>query len=295
MLHVCYSPKYFANTHTNSMEKLTSVANHLQNFDYIQLHEPSELNTQLLYQIHAPEYVDAVLNGESTKLATMAGFKPWNINLKNAILSVNAGQIKAAELAFQYGISANIAQGFHHAMHAFGGSFCTFNGLALVAEYFKDKRIFVLDCDQHVGDGTTDIARRMDNLFNYSIYGHPYGVDGHAHAIAHLIDRKKGCYAEYEQAIYDGFSQAIAWKADLIIYQAGMDCHQHDRFGSAWFSTALIEQRDELVFQLAKKNQIPLFFVLAGGYQSLEKLVPLHVKTFEIAHRVYEQTAVVSR
>ncbi len=28
-------------------------------------------------------------------------------------------------------------------------------------------------------------------------------------------------------------------------------------------------------------------FVMAGGYQPLPELVPLHLKTFEIAHRVF--------
>ncbi len=88
-------------------------------------------------------------------------------------------------------------------------------------------------------------------------------------------------------AIYEAFQRAIDWQADIIVYQAGMDCHQHDPFGSKWLTTELIEKREELVFSLAKRHNIPIMFVMAGGYQPLAELVSLHLKTFEIAHRVF--------
>ena len=41
------------------------------------------------------------------------------------------------------------------------------------------------------------------------------------------------------------------------------------------------------LFEMAKKMKIPILFVLAGGYQPLQDLVPLHVNTFKAAHAVY--------
>ncbi|MEG0344778.1 MAG: histone deacetylase, partial [Acinetobacter sp.] len=73
----------------------------------------------------------------------------------------------------------------------------------------------------------------------------------------------------------------------IIIYQAGMDCHQADPYGSAWFSTELIQKREEIVFNMAKRQGIPIMFVLAGGYQDLNDLVHLHVQTFQTAHHIY--------
>ena len=289
MLHVCYSPFYFAVTHTNSMEKLCAVAAKLKDLysKNICFHEPEILDPQILYELHDTKYVDAFFTGDPPKLATMAGFKPWNTQLRDAVLRINSGQLLATELAFKYGISANIAQGFHHATYEYGGSFCTFNGLALVAKQYPQKRIFVLDCDQHLGDGTVEFAQRLDNLFNYSIYGYPLSVTPNDRSISRLIHKKTGSFQQYAQAINDAFAKAIDWNADLIIYQAGMDCHQDDRFGSSWFSTEFIEQREKMVFELAKKHQIPVMFVLAGGYQNLPDLVELHVKTFKIANEIY--------
>ncbi len=297
MLNICFSPQYFAKTHTNSMEKLVAVAEQLQQLDAqkyasekhhdFKFHAPDPIDPDILRALHAPRYVDAFLTGEPKKLATFAGFKPWNENLRDAVLSIQGGQLLATELAFKHGISANIAQGFHHAHYEYGGSYCTFNGLALIAQHYPNKRIFVLDCDQHGGDGTADFTRRLDNLYNFSIYGLAFGYPISERAESRHVHIKNGGFAQYLMALHEAFQKAEEWQADIIIYQAGMDCHQADPYGSAWFSTEFIQKREEVVFSMAKKAGIPLMFVLAGGYQNLDDLVKLHVSTFQIAHQVY--------
>ncbi len=287
MLQVCYSPQYFARTHTNSMEKLTAVAEALKPLGITKFHAPDPLSTDILKQLHAPEYVDAFHTGTPEKMATFQGFKPWNTQLRDAVYQINAGQILAAELAWKHQISANIAQGFHHAIYDFGSSFCTFNGLALIAQKFPNKRIFVLDCDQHGGNGTAEFTKRYDNLFNYSIYGLAFGCPTYERSETCHVHKHNGNFSQYILAIHQAFKRAIEWNADLIIYQAGMDCHQDDPCGSSWFTTELIEKRDEMIFRLAKKHQIPLMFVLAGGYQALPELVQLHLSTFKTAHQIY--------
>ena len=287
MLHVSYSPQYFAPTHTRSMEKLTAVAQALAQLDYIQLHAPEPLDCAVFKQLHDPKYVEAFFTGKPNKLATFQGFKPWTEQIRDAVIAINSGQILAAQLAWKHGIAANIAQGFHHAMYEYGGAYCSFNGLALVAQQFPHKRIFILDCDQHGGNGTAEFTQRLDNLFNFSIFGLPFGCAHYERAYTRHIHKDHGNFDQYQQAIQEGFAMAREWQADLIIYQAGMDCHQNDPYGSSWLSSELLAQRDGLVFELAKQHQIPLMFLLAGGYQPLEDLVPLHVKTFEIAHDIY--------
>lgn len=63
MLDVCYSPHYFAHTHTNSMEKLKLVADALHIWGNIQFHEPEILDIEILKQLHEPSYVDAFYTG----------------------------------------------------------------------------------------------------------------------------------------------------------------------------------------------------------------------------------------
>ena len=287
MLNVCFSPAYFAQTHTNSMEKLVAVAEQLQQFDHFKFHEPGSIDPEILRALHSPKYVEAFLTGQPNKWATFSGFKPWNEQLRDAVLSINAGQLLATKLAFEHGIAANIAQGFHHARPEYGGSFCTFNGLALIAQHYSNKRIFILDCDQHGGDGTAEFTRQLDNLYNFSIYGLAFGYPTYERAESRHVHTKNGSFAQYMVALHEGFQRANEWKADIIIYQAGMDCHKDDPYGSSWFTTELIQKRDEMVFNLAKKSGIPIMFVLAGGYQNLEALATLHAGTFHSAHKIY--------
>lgn len=287
MLQVCYSPHYYARTHTNSMEKLTAVAEALKPLGIAEFHIPNTQPIELFKQLHAPEYVDAFHNGFPEKMATFQGFKPWNSQLRDAVYQINSGQVLAAELAWQHQISANIAQGFHHAVHEFGSSYCTFNGLALLAEKFPNKRIFVLDCDQHGGNGTAEFTKRYDNLFNFSIYGLAFGCPTYERSETRHVHKHNGNFSQYILAIHEAFTKAQEWQADLIVYQAGMDCHQDDPCGSSWFTTELIQKRDAMVFRLAHTHHIPLMFVLAGGYQALNALVPLHVSTFQAAYQIY--------
>lgn len=65
MIHVCYSPRYYAHTHTNSMEKLAAVAEVLAQKSYIELVEPELIDVQLLKKLHDPHYVDAFVQGKN--------------------------------------------------------------------------------------------------------------------------------------------------------------------------------------------------------------------------------------
>jgi len=286
MLKACYSPRYFAQTHTNSMEKLTAVADVLRMHQMAELVDPGLIDVEILRKLHHPQYVDAFLSGQSA-FATIQGFKPWNEQLRDAILSVQAGQLLGAEIALQEGVAANIAQGFHHASYESGAAYCTFNGLALVAKQYPEKRIFILDCDQHGGDGTAIFTNRMTNLINFGIFGIRFGCKAGERSLTRYIHPKQGNFDLYREAIFEAFQYASGWEADLMIYQAGMDCHQDDKYGSKWLTTELLFERDRIVFEMAKKMKIPMLFVLAGGYQNLTDLVPLHVNTFKAASEIY--------
>lgn len=284
MLKACYSPRYFAQTHTNSMEKLTAVADVLRTHQMAELVDPGLIDVEILRKLHHPQYVDAFISGQSA-FATIQGFKPWNDQLRDAILSVQAGQLLGAEIALREGVAANIAQGFHHASYESGAAYCTFNGLALVAKQYPEKRIFILDCDQHGGDGTAIFTNRMTNLINFGIFGIRFGCKAGERSLTRYIHPKQGNFDLYREAIFEAFQYASRWETDLMIYQAGMDCHQHDKYGSKWLTTELLFERDRIVFEMAKKMKIPMLFVLAGGYQNLTDLVPLHVNTFKAADR----------
>jgi acetoin utilization deacetylase AcuC-like enzyme len=284
MIPACYSPAYYADTPTTSMRKLPLVAQAVRD-KWAYLVEPPAMDTDLLSHLHDPEYVRDFMEGAQPR-ASSQGW-PWSEQIRDGVLAINSGQIKGAELALQTGLAANIAQGFHHAIYAHGMGFCTFNGLALVAQEFPGLRVGVLDCDNHYGNGTAEFTHRLTNLHNFTIYGQPGRglIRAEDRNVEYPIGSCTEDFPRYEKALRLGFDQMVAWKIDLMIYQAGADAHVDDPHGSIGLTTEQLRLRDRQVFAFARAHAIPTLFVLAGGYQEpLEtKLVPLHVATFEEA------------
>jgi acetoin utilization deacetylase AcuC-like enzyme len=105
---------------------------------------------------------------------------------------------------------------------------------------------------------------------------------------ARSIVRKVSPRDENQAGIYlrEALTLISEKRPGLVIYQAGMDSHSDDPLSRSKMSAQFLAKRDALVMEtLALELGIPFFFVLAGGYQEPmeEKLVPLHVQTFEIA------------
>ena len=286
-----FSEEYYADTDTASMRKLTPVAKTAESKGYANLVEPYKYDIiDKLKKLHDPDYVNSFDKG-IRPLCNSQGWD-WTKEIRNGVFAINRGQLTAAKLAFEKGISANVAQGFHHAGYRSGCGFCTFNGLALVANEYPQKNVFVLDCDQHGGNGTQEfIGRKLNNLEQITINGSNFGCyEG--------IPEKSICitlspitkdWSAYEEALEFSFEEITERSPDLVIYQAGADPHIDDPLGSLGMTTEQMRERDRLVFEFLSKSGLPSMFVLAGGYQEpIEtELVPLHVNTFEEASSAY--------
>jgi len=279
----CFSEVYFAATPTASMRKLPLVAHETVSRGYTRLVDPGLFDPAKLMRLHDPQYVYSFLSGKG-RLASSQGWG-WTPQIRDGVLAINAGQIKGAELALQEGVAANVAQGFHHATYERGNGYCTFCGLALVAQEFKDLKVGVLDCDQHQGNGTAEFTQRLPNLFNWTIFGTTFGAPEFERSINRPLRSCTNHFETYRNALQEGLDQMERWKVDLLLYQAGADPHIDDPYGSLGLTSGQLRERDRLVFQFAKDHSIPILFVLAGGYQEPieSKLIPLHVATFEEA------------
>jgi len=294
MIKTCFSEIYEANTPVASMRKLRPVAEAIRN-KYSEIIDPTPLVTTKeiatkLSRLHCPDYVKSFLTGEGFLAASAFGV--WNEKIRDGVLAMHKGQLVGAELALEHGIAANVAQGFHHAGYGGGSAFCTFNGLALVANEHPDKKVFVLDCDQHGGNGTEEFIKLLPNLFQATIHGSTFGCEG-------IKNRSECFWVQYDFKAYkDALNKAFAFikdtvKPDLVIYQAGADCHEDDPLGSVGLTTEQMRIRDRMVFEFLSSHNIPTLFVLAGGYQEPieELLVPLHAGTFAEAYAVMNKRA----
>ena len=288
VIQTCFSPLYSADTPTASMRKLGPVAWHAVGRGLAEVEVPEPIDPDKLRRLHAPEYVDAFLEGKQP-LASAQGWS-WTPQIRDGVLAMHGGQLLGTKLALEHGIAANVAQGFHHAGYVWGSCFCTFNGLALVAQEFPKLRVFVLDCDEHGGNGTEEFTHRLPNLFNFSINGTGFGMRGGERSICRTLRRVTNDFGPYRQALDEAFAKIEAWRPDIVLYQAGADPHINDPLGSLGMTTEQMFERDRIVFQRCKERRVPVLFVLAGGYQEpIEtKLLPLHVNTFRAAKEVWK-------
>src|SRR4029078_1811052 len=86
--------------------------------------------------------------------------------------------------------------GFHHARYAQVGGFCTFNGLMVTARVLAQeariRRVGIIDCDEHYGDGTEEIIERLGarGLVRHFTAGARYGEPSQAAALLDALPRR---------------------------------------------------------------------------------------------------------
>jgi acetoin utilization deacetylase AcuC-like enzyme len=72
-------------------------------------------------------------------------------------------------------------------------------------------------------------------------------------------------------------------KPDLLLYQAGVDCHLDDPKSRALIDERAMYDRDLIVFGCASRLRIPTVFLVAGGYQAPEIVARFNENTVRAA------------
>lgn len=266
-----------------SSRKPAELAAFLRDMNDIEFIEPQPLPVEDFKLAHDPEYVDGIFN-----LTVENGFGNKSPEIAAALPYTNGAMYDAALAATSDSPTCALVAGFHHAGYAGWkglGYFCTFNGLMITAlKLLKEghkKRVAIIDCDMHHGNGTDDILHHLDNdrITHFSFGRH---VTEPKHAQTYLSLLGEGGYIEHLMRRH---------RPDVILYQAGADVHINDPYGGI-LDTAQILERDQRMFRIAKDLRIPLAWNLAGGYQtaedgSINKVLGIHLNTFEAYRDVY--------
>jgi len=245
--------------------------------------------------VHTPAYVASLVAGTiSPTLMREIGF-PWSeAMVERARRSVGA-TIAAARAALREGVAANLAGGTHHAYADRGGGFCVFNDVAVAARLMQAEwgrgparaamRVAVIDLDVHQGNGTAHIFARDASVFTLSLHGernYPFAKEESDLDVA-LPDGSGD--RPYLRALEDAL-QVLAdrFKPDLVLYLAGADPYEHDRLGRLALSLDGLQARDQRVFDWCAGHQVPLAFVMAGGYcPRIEETVQVQLNTYKVA------------
>ena len=236
-----------------------------------ELYRPEPMPRAWLDAVHDPDYVEEVLSCRvPPDKERRIGFPITPPVSRRAAMSPG-GTWLAARLALRHGFAANGAGGSHHALYDTGAGYCVFNDLAVAAHRLiaeaTVRRILIVDCDVHQGDGTAALTAGCEDIVTFSMHGEK-----------NFPARKAVSDLDVPLADGtgdDGYLAALAAhlpplidevQPDLIFYQAGVDPHEGDRLGRLALTDAGLEARDRFVMRAAMARGVPLASVLGGGY-----------------------------
>ena len=239
-------------------------------------HQFKPIVRENLYRVHMPSYVDGVLDGEIAN-----GFSTKDPQIARSLLASNGSMLAAAQHAMAFdGVACSASQGFHHAGYAYGGGYCTFNGLMLTAAKLLDARavehVLIIDGDAHYGDGTDDIIDRLEMQMDVTniTRGEGMGPAMEPWSTSMWLDWTVGLIEKHGPGI--------------ILYQAGADAWIDDPYGSGYLDRLQLAKRDRGIFLGAKEAGVPLVWNLAGGYSTpIERTLAIHLETLAQSDKVY--------
>jgi acetoin utilization deacetylase AcuC-like enzyme len=290
-MKVFYSPDYVASgTSFDTTRKSGWIAESLAKKPIagVELVAPEPLTIDQIAAVHDPVYVEAVQSGKPKDLAESQGFD-WDPGMWRAVTASNGGAVAAARAALKDGVSGSLSSGLHHARRECGAAYCTFNGLVIAAATViaeGAESVLIIDLDAHCGGGTHSMIEETERIQQMDVSVN--AVDAywmnHGNTLDLVRDAEK--YLPTIRERLDGMTRSF----DLILYNAGMDPDERCQVGGLpGINAGILRRREQIVFEWAKSRQIPIAFVLAGGYSGSElpqdELVRLHRMTLECALR----------
>ncbi len=241
---------------------------------------------------HDEEYIEAIETGTIDATAMRRIGFPWSKSIATRSRATCGGAIAAARSAIEFGFSAQLAGGTHHAHRDFGSGYCVFNDFAVTALSLLQEKlvtsIAIIDLDVHQGDGNAAILGGQDDVFILSVHGaknFPFKKYPSTLDIALPDGISDGAYLE---ALTPALDRVWGFAPDLILYQAGVDPLESDKLGRMNLSFDGLMARDRLVFNGAQSRNIPVSLGIGGGYADpIEMSIEAYVNSFKVAKEIY--------
>jgi len=222
--------------------------------------------------VHDPIYVHELLRG-----IAFNGFGNKDMSVAKALPYTSGSLLAASKHALHFGIASSPTSGFHHACWGFGGGYCSINGLLVTAVDLINnglvKKVGILDCDFHYGNGTADIITKLNlesKVKHFTAgkdYFSPKNVSAFFKTLPNVLESMSEC--------------------GLIIAQLGADPHIDDPLGGFLTDEQLFD-RDMIIFETCKYIGAPLCFNLAGGYQEpISKVLKIHNNSMSACIKVF--------
>ena len=299
MLSLVYSPDYTPEWpgHVFPVEKYRLVHERLLSEgiaaerDFLR---PGPAPDALLGLVHSESYLRRLERlSETPSLGYLEFEVPVSPRVLNAFKVATSGSVLAAREALARGAAVNLGGGFHHAFADRGEGSCLLNDIAVAVLALRSegaaRRVAIIDCDLHQGNGTAKIFQGDPDVFTFSIHQEDlYPVKQQSDWDIGLEDFAGD--DEYLPRLADAVPKILdAHRPELAIYVAGADPFEEDQLGGLGLTRDGLRRRDRLVFNAALELNVPLVVTLAGGYaRRLDDTVQIHATTVEEAIRAFE-------
>jgi len=245
---------------------------------------------------HAPEYIARFLRGDQTEREQRNVGFPWSLQGVDRALSSVGGTLAAAcsvcdallerrpppivqpakSVTKVAPWAAHVAGGTHHAFYDYGEGFSVFSDMAVAANVVLQryphliKRILILDLDVHQGNGNAVLFQGKSEVSTVSI--HCEGNFFSEKQKSDLdIELPIGCNdATYLMTLNHWLRRIERLSGhnhyDLMFFQAGVDILEDDRLGRMNVSADAVKRRNEMVYDFARRLNLPLVICMGGGY-----------------------------
>jgi len=252
--------------------------------------EPPLLAWAAVERTHDPHFAGRMRRGALTLREERVLGLPWSPQLIGRTLHGIAGTLHAAHDALATGVGAMLGGGTHHAGRATARGFCVFNDVAIATAELRRagaaRRVLVVDCDVHQGDGTAELLGSDPDAFtlslqcvrNYPFTRIPSDLD---------VELAAGTRDDaYNMALAGALDEALERfpHPDLVFYVAGADPWEGDALGRLALTKRGLRARDELVLDRCAGAGLPVVVTLAGGYApDVADTVDIHAATIAAA------------
>ena len=252
-----------------------------------QFFSPKKIKEKWVEKAHDQNYIQNLNSLSLTKSEIRKTGFPLTKELVEREYMITEGSRQCVDYALEFGAAANIAGGTHHAFRNKGEGFCLFNDVAVASYYaleeFNMDQILVVDLDVHQGNGTASIFGKENRVYTFSMHGkknYPFKKE-----ISDLdVELDDGIEDdEYLKTLEHNIKKLdTTLNPNLIFYISGVDILSTDKLGRLNVSREGCKKRDEIVYEFAQKNNIPIVTSMGGGYsEKIYDIVEAHCNTYK--------------
>lgn len=271
-------------------EKILKDAAFKNRIDFV---APKPARDEDIELAHDKAYLDKLKFGTLSRDEIMRMELPYSKQLVRASILCCGGTVLATQIALSSALGIHIGGGFHHAFSDHGEGFCVLNDIAVAVKrlikYGPVKKVLIVDCDLHHGNGTAAIFAGDKNVFTFSIHqenNYPC-FKPHSNLDVGLEDGAGD--GEYLSALSDNIPGIIKnFRPEFLMYVAGADPYKEDQLGGLKLTKEGLQKRDEFIYAHARDSSIPIAVVLAGGYAFNETdTIDIHCNTIRSGIKLF--------